>query len=253
MENIIKNKTDFELDGVTLKKSLINQDEVQQVLDDINRFVNEKKNQLEEGREINYADKDKGIVNSLHMLENYDGYFFHELAKRKSIVSIAENLLNCEVKLLSVQSFVKPKGKGLPAPFHQDNAYWCIEPADGLTIWIALDSCNKENGMVKYIKGSHKIGVVKHTPSLAPGSSQIILENDLPKGEVFCPDLSQGDAAIHHTMNIHGSNPNTSGNQRRGLLFCYCSKKALRNKDLFERYQKNLSKLILMRKDKREL
>lgn len=238
----------FKLDGVTIQRSLLKPVEVEEVLKDLDRFYGKNKSNLQEGRDINYADKEKGIVNSFHRLENHKGYFFHELAKSDKIISLAQKLLDCEVDLLSIQSFVKPKGKGLPAPFHQDNAYWCIEPSAGLTMWIALDNCNKDNGMVKYIKGSHTIGVVNHTPSLAPGSSQIILDKDLPEGEVFCPDLKPGDAAIHHTMNIHGSNPNTSGNQRRGLLFCFCSNQSKRNKNLFNRYQDNLTAIIEMRK-----
>lgn len=242
--------SDFKLNGVSVKRNLISDDEVNHVLKDLKSFYEQNKKNLEEGRDVNYADKDKGIINSLHRLENFSGYFFNKLAEQDNIISLAEELLDCEVKLLSIQSFVKPKGKGLAAPFHQDNAYWCIEPAAGLTMWIALDNCNEDNGMVKYVKKSHTKGVVKHTPSLAPGSSQIILDKNLPKGEIFCPDLKPGDAAIHHTMNIHGSNPNTSGNQRRGLLLCFCSKNSHRNEDLFKRYQENLTSLISLRESK---
>ena len=101
--------------------------------------------------------------------------------------------------------------------------------------------------MVKYIKGSHKVGVVEHTPSLAPGSSQIIEDQNLPEGEVFTPYLKPGDAAIHSTMNVHGSNPNRSGKKRRGFLLCYKGLNTKRNKSLFDRYQKNLDKLIVLR------
>ena len=77
--------------------------------------------------------------------------------------------------------------------------------------------------------------------------NQIIEEKDLPEGSVFTPSLKPGDAAIHHTMNIHGSNPNKSGKQRRGFLICYKGKNTKRNKNLFNRYEKNLEKLIELR------
>ena len=242
-------KDNFDNNGVTVVNKLVSVKEVNNILKDINLFYENNKDTLEEGKEVNFADNEKKIINSLHRLENYDGYFFHELAKRNSIISLAENLLDCEVKLLSIQSFVKPGKKGLAAPYHQDNAYWCIQPSHGLTIWIALDDCSSSNGMVKYIKGSHTQGVYKHTPSLAPGSSQIILDKDLPKGDIICPTLSPGDAAIHHTMNVHGSNPNITGNQRRSLLLCYCSKNSNRNKKLYDRYQENLAELISLRRN----
>ena len=248
MNNLISEKSKvFNSNGVIVEVNLISKDDVSKAIDSLNLFFNENKDKLEEGKEVNFADKSKNIINSLHRLENYKGYFFNELSKRKKIIDLANELIGSDSKLISIQAFVKPGSFGLPAPYHQDNAYWCIEPPDGLTIWIALDECNKENGMINYIIGSHKAGVVKHTPSLAPGSSQIIVDADLPDGALRNPSSMPGDAAIHHTMNVHGSNPNNSGKQRRGLLLCYQSKKSIRNIDLFDRYQKNLETLIKLR------
>ena len=248
MENSIDYKREnWDLTGVIVESELISKTDVESVIEDLNRFLKENKNNLEEGKEVNYANFEKTIANSFHRLENYQGYFFNNLAKRSNIVDLAEELLKDKAELLSIQAFVKPGDIGLETPYHQDNAYWCIEPANGLTIWIALDKCDKTNGMIKYINGSHKIGVVEHTPSLAPGSSQIIEEHNLPEGEVFNPSLNPGDAAIHHTMNIHGSNPNNSGKQRRGLLLCYKGEKTKRNMELFDRYQKNLDRVMELR------
>ena len=244
---IYLDKKNYNKTGVIVKPALISDNDIEKLINELDRFYKENKEFLEEGKEVNYADSEKTVINSLHRLENYTGYFFNELSKRDNIVSLAEELLEDDAELISIQAFVKPGSIGLPAPFHQDNAYWCIEPANGLTIWIALDYCNESNGMVKYISGSHNIGVVEHTPSLAPGSSQIIEDENLPKGEIFTPSLSPGDAAIHHTMNVHGSNPNKSGKKRRGFLLCYKGKNTSRNQDLFNRYQKNLEKLIELR------
>ena len=240
-------RENFDSTGVIVEPKLISITDVDAVINDLDRFLKDNKDNLEEGKEINYANSEKTVANSFHRLENYQGYFFNELSKRSKIVDLAEELLKDKAELISIQAFVKPGDMGLAAPYHQDNAYWCIEPDNGLTIWIALDKCDKSNGMIKYVTGSHKIGVVEHTPSLAPGSSQIIEEKNLPDGEVFNPSLNPGDAAIHHTMNIHGSNPNNSGKQRRGILFCYKGKKTQRNMELFDRYQKNLDKVMELR------
>ena len=48
-------------------------------------------------------------------------------------------------------------------------------------------------------------------------------------------------------MNIHGSNPNNSGKQRRGFLLCYKGENTKRNMELFNRYQKNLDKVMELR------
>ncbi len=246
-KSIYYKRKNYDTTGVIVEPELMTKADVDLVIEDLNRFLMENKDNLEEGKEINYANEEKTVVNSFHRLENYQGYFFNDLAKRSKIVNLAEELLKDKVELISIQAFVKPGEIGLETPYHQDNAYWCIEPANGLTIWIALDKCDKTNGMIKYVTGSHNIGVVEHTPSLAPGSSQIIEEKNLPTGEIFNPSLNPGDAAIHSTMSVHGSNPNNSGKQRRGLLLCYKGVKTKRNMKLFERYQKNLDKVMILR------
>jgi ectoine hydroxylase-related dioxygenase (phytanoyl-CoA dioxygenase family) len=228
----------YKNNGVLVERNLISEEDVEKIIEDLLNFYNENKNLLVEGKDVNFADSGKKIINSLHRLENFEGYFFNDLSKRKEILALAEELLEDQPELISIQAFVKPGSVGLSAPFHQDNAYWCIEPPNGLTMWIALDNCDESNGMVKYIINSHNIGVVKHVPSLAPGSSQIIEEKDLPDSKIFTPSLKPGDSAIHNTMNIHGSNPNNSGKQRRGLLLCFKGVNTKRNKLLFERYQK---------------
>ena len=248
MKTEFKNKKEsFDTNGMIVEKSLLSKIDVEKIIKDLDRFFKENKEKLEEGKEVNFADKEKKVINSLHRLENYDGYFFNEVSKRKKIIDLVEELIGKKVKLISIQAFVKPAGIGLPAPFHQDNAYWCIEPSDGLTVWTALDECDENNGMLKYVIGSHNIGIVNHVPSLAPGSSQIIADEELPDSEIFTPHIYPGDAAIHHTMNIHGSNPNKSGKQRRGFLLCYQSTESKRNFDLFNRYQSNLEDLIQLR------
>ena len=126
-----------------MKPALISDNDIEKLINELDRFYKENKEFLEEGKEVNYADSEKTVINSLHRLENYTGYFFNELSKRDNIVSLAEELLEDDAELISIQAFVKPGSIGLPAPFHQDNAYWCIEPANGLTIWIALDYCNE--------------------------------------------------------------------------------------------------------------
>ena len=82
----------------------------------------------------------------------------------------------------------------------------------------------------------------------SPTSS--LLRSRSIKSTLFTPSLDPGDSAIHHTMNIHGSNPNNSGKQRRGLLLCYKGKNTKRNKDLLDSYQNNLEKLIKIRNSK---
>ena len=49
-----------------------------------------------------------------------------------------------------------------PTPAHQDNFYWSRKPANALTAYVALTKQSKKNGVISYLLGSHKHGVLKH-------------------------------------------------------------------------------------------
>ena len=91
---------------------------------------------------------------------------------------------------MASELFAKPAQKGLPSPIHQDNFYWCVKGGNALTVWIALDDVTSANGGIQYYNESQKLGVVKHEPSYAKGSSQKV--SNLEKYNNFkkvCPRL----------------------------------------------------------------
>ena len=73
----------------------------------------------------------------------------------RALVDLVAPLVNGPLAVMAVESFNKPARVGSPVPPHQDNAYFCQEPADVLTVWIALDPATQENGAVEYFLGSH--------------------------------------------------------------------------------------------------
>jgi len=144
--------------------------------------------------------------------------------------------------------FLKPAKVGLPSPWHQDNAYWCVDNHNGLTVWTALDHCDESNGCVTYFKGTHRIGLVPHKPSFAPGSSQMIADESLPDryGKV-APSLNPGDVLVHHCLTIHGSAANTSGMPRRGLTMQYIGERSRYDAAMLARYEASLVEQVRMR------
>ena len=163
------------------------------------------------GRSINWT------AGSLHSIHGLYGPFFDTLLAQ--MAGRAGALLGEDAVPRAAELFAKPAGVGLPSPWHQDNAYWCLEPAIGLTIWIALDACDATNGGLTYLVGSHLGGLFAHQPSHAPGSSQTVA--DLPHLDHVTVALEPGDALVHHCLTIHGSAANTSGTARRGVTLQY--------------------------------
>ena len=73
---------------------------------------------------------------------------------------------------MSVEWFNKPPGTDSPTPPHQDNYYFCLRPPSVLTIWLALDPVDEENGCLRYVAGSHRQGIRAHARSNILGFSQ---------------------------------------------------------------------------------
>jgi phytanoyl-CoA hydroxylase len=143
--------------------------------------------------------------------------FFAELHQDERLQTLIAELVNGTPLCLGVETFNKPAKVGSGVPPHQDNAYFCQEPPDVLTVWVAMDDVTPENGPVHYLSGSHLRGLREHTPSGVKGNSFGLAEA-VDEESASAALLKQGDILIHHCQTIHFSAPNISDHPRLGLL-----------------------------------
>ena len=163
------------------------------------------------------------------------------IKKEKNINRIASKILNCKIKEFGAEVFAKPAKFGLRSPVHQDNFYWNIKSNKGITIWIALDPSNKKNGSIFYYEKSHKLGLLPHNPSYAPGSSQKVSNlKHLRKFKKVFPSLKIGDMLIHNCLIAHGSERNFSKFDRMGLTLRYIPSNSKFNLANKKKYEKSL-------------
>ena len=172
-----------------------------------------------------------------------------KLRKDKSLMHLVQELIDHNIDDFGAELFAKPAKVGLKSPPHQDNFYWCLNDANGLTVWIALDKSSRHNGGVYYYSGSHK-KLLQHVNSFAPGSSQKVKNlNSLRNFKIITPSLKPGDCLIHHSLVVHGSAVNESERSRIGLTIRYKSKKSKIDKKMKSHYEKQLVKQIDSRKN----
>ena len=245
-----KLRKNYNENGWVLHKKIFTKKEINDINNKIDIFL--KKNyQKYSGKTINFAGKNKKSrniknINSFHQLS--DSAYIRKKSKDKKIRTITRYLLNSKEKFMASELFAKPAQKGLPSPIHQDNFYWCVKGGNALTVWIALDDVSSVNGGIQYYNKSQKLGVVKHEPSYAKGSSQKV--SNLKKYNNFkkvCPKLRAGDALFHHSEIMHGSSSNYSGKRRRGLTFQFKDFNAIYDVKLKKQYLKSLNKQIKLR------
>jgi phytanoyl-CoA hydroxylase len=234
--DLIKKK--YLRDGYVVVKKVFSEELVNKAKLNLEEFINTNKNKYTK-KQIHFANGEN--VNSIHNFKDWP--WIDVFKKNRSIKIIVEELLGKKNKDFGSELFAKPPKVGLAAPVHQDNYYWCIDNANALTVWIALNDTNEKNGGIYYYKKSHKIGVLEHKSSFAPGSSQTIKYLDgMNVFEVDLPKLKAGDCLIHHCLVAHGSKPNKSNQARVGCTLRYISKDSKIDKFMQQKYKKSLEK-----------
>jgi ectoine hydroxylase-related dioxygenase (phytanoyl-CoA dioxygenase family) len=149
---------------------------------------------------------------------------FMSAASDPRILDIVESLIGPDVKLFGSQCFMKPPG-GIEKPYHQDSAYFPIEPLSLVTCWIALDEVTRQNGCMWVIPGSHLGPLHHHSQPWEIGGR---IDMQVP-GEKIDRDLetpitmSAGSCSFHHSKLLHRSGRNRTQSQRRGLAIHYMS------------------------------
>ncbi|XP_067454453.1 L-threonyl-[L-threonyl-carrier protein] 4-chlorinase [Thunnus thynnus] len=118
------------------------------------------------------------------------------------------------------------KENGLPyVAWHQDMRYWGIAGGPVLSVWLALDDSQKENGALQVIPGSHCSGMLPHRQATRPGN-MLTVNQEIPEElvqteeAVFCPLLA-GQMSIHDGLLVHASDTNTSQRRRCGFVIRY--------------------------------
>tara|TARA_B100000029_G_scaffold516827_3_gene635511 strand:- start:12769 stop:13536 length:768 start_codon:yes stop_codon:yes gene_type:complete len=142
---------------------------------------------------------------------------FHSLAFHSKMVKIATELLGPDVALFQSMLLMKPPKFGGRKVWHQDNAYFRLDPNHIFGFWIALDDADIDNGCMHLIPGSHVDGIQKHT-----GSSDEYGLSTLPQMKNVVPCVMKtGDALIFHGETYHYTPPNTTERRRRALQYHY--------------------------------
>ena len=142
--------------------------------------------------------------------------FFHDYMRHPKWTALAEALVGEPVSADPPEWFNKPPGTNHVTPPHQDNYYFCLAPSNVVTIWMAMDDVDAENGCLRYVAGSHQRGYRTHAKSKILGFSQGITDytpDDFTR-EVAVP-LRAGDVVAHHGMTIHRADANLSATRHR--------------------------------------
>ncbi|WP_207586628.1 phytanoyl-CoA dioxygenase family protein [Halomontanus rarus] len=168
----------------------------------------------------------------LGMVESDD--VFRAVADDETLVSTAEQLLGPNLKLLRSAAMFKPPQVGSEKGFHQDAAYYPIQPMDHVTVWIALDEATPENGCMTVVPGAHRDGILGHE-AVEYDTDIVISETEYDEGDLESVPMEPGDALFSHCLLPHYTSPNETDRWRRALIVAYMSSRSRFTQDDDER------------------
>lgn len=148
--------------------------------------------------------------------------FWVRLVSDVRLLDVAERFIGPDIALFASHYIAKPPFSGKPVLWHQDGAYWPLQPMEVVTLWLAVDESTPENGCVRVIPRSHKEELQQLRPrddvENVLGSESAI---EVDESQAVDLVLAPGDVEVHHPNIVHGSNANTSPKRRCGLTIRY--------------------------------
>jgi ectoine hydroxylase-related dioxygenase (phytanoyl-CoA dioxygenase family) len=148
--------------------------------------------------------------------------------------AIAGRLLRAgKINLWEDSVLVKEPGARERTAWHQDLSYFHVEGEQLCTTWIPLDHVDRENGAMRFARGSHRWTdlfrpnmFVSTLPMVGTAGAEVPdIEAMAAAGKVELLEfaLGPGDMTVHHARTLHAAGANLSATRRRrAISLRYC-------------------------------
>lgn len=155
--------------------------------------------------------------------------FVWDIATNPKVLDLVEEIIGPDIALTNVR-FLCKDGKSTDDAYfawHQDVAYYGIDPPIATVGWLALDASTIETGCLEVIPGSHTGGVVRH--ELITDAGNVLRANQaipvalIDETATVPVEQPAGTISFHDARLFHASHPNRSGRRRCGLQLGFMS------------------------------
>jgi hypothetical protein len=130
-----------------------------------------------------------------------------ELGRNPAILDAVEDLMGPDIMLFGASIFAKGDKDRAYVSWHQDSAYFGLEPHEEITVWVAFTQTSEENGALQVLPRTHLGPDLAHEETYAP-------DNMLARGQslriadessAVTIALQSGEFSLHHERTAHGS------------------------------------------------
>jgi non-heme Fe2+,alpha-ketoglutarate-dependent halogenase len=178
-----------------------------------------------------YTDQNKFLLNKMIPRERRAVYglthlmlpWVYQIASHPRVLDAVEGAIGPNILVWGSDWFVKFARDPAFISWHQDGAYWGLNPPKVTTAWIALSPSTLENGCMQVMPGTQKMQL--------PQRETYALDNALSRGQEIALEVDEskavamtlhaGEMSLHHIGIAHGSQANSSDQPRIGIAVRY--------------------------------
>lgn len=154
-------------------------------------------------------------------------FFFRwawDLSTHPRLLDCMGQLLGPNILLKSTRLFYKYGGTASFVGWHQDGITERLKDAQVPAIWLGLTASTVENGCLRVVPRSHRLGLVPHVN--LPNSDNLTAQGMTAQAEIDSPQdivMRPGEMVLLHPLVLHASNPNRSAGSRIGFSATYAT------------------------------
>lgn len=171
--------------------------------------------EAQSGQPLSYPEKSAAYL----LFDWADAIAFHP-----AVLDAIEDLIGPDILVYHSTIFLKEANTPAFVHWHQDGAYFFLDPPEQVTAWIALSEASVRAGCMRIIPGSHRGDWLEHRDDPSPDNmiprGQGVLGRHGPEDGVLMP-LAAGQMSLHHTKALHASGPNANDDRRIGMNISY--------------------------------
>ncbi len=145
-----------------------------------------------------------------------------KLATHPRVLDCMEQLIGPNILLKSTRVFYKFGNSDSFVGWHQDGITEALKDAYVPAIWLGLTPATAENGCLRVVPRSHRLGLVPHADR--PNPDNLTTQGATAQVEIDAPQdvvMQAGEMSLHHPLMLHASNPNRSSESRIGFSATY--------------------------------
>jgi len=172
--------------------------------------------------DLEYWEKQQG--HPLDFPEKSKSYLLYEWADRlvhhPKVLDAVEDVIGPDILAYHSTMWIKEPHTPAHVRWHQDGAYFFLEPLEHVTAWVALSEASEKAGCMRVVPGTHRLPMLEHDDRPSPHNmikrGQGISDRFDGEQGVAMP-LHAGELSLHHTALVHCSPGNDNDDRRMGL------------------------------------